>query len=156
MWIFLERDLFSVLIDVTNSCRKYLYKQIHRFGLHLCQNYKVQHCTGRQWGNKTMTTNGGNDYYKGIERKTKHRYKEKIDLISNCDPYTIKEEKMVIEIENFPSISYPAIVNNFLFALFCSCLPSSRYIINIINLFLDGSKKSWSKSFQIAEFLQGE
>ena len=80
-------------------------------------------CTGRQWGNKTMATNGGKEYYKGIEPKTKHRYKEKIDLISNCDPYTIKEDKMVIERENFPSISYPAIVNNFLFALFCFCLP---------------------------------
>ena len=70
-----------------------------------------------------MTTNGGKEYYKGIEPKTKHRYKEKIDLISNCDPYTIKEDKMVIERENFTSISYPAIVSNFLFALFCFCLP---------------------------------
>ena len=53
----------------------------------------------------------------GLEPKAKLRYKEKIDLSSNCDPYTIKKDEMMTEIENFPSISYPDIVNYLLFAL---------------------------------------
>ena len=64
-----------------------------------------------------MKTKEESDYYTGLELKTKLRYKEKIDLISNCDPYTIKKDEMMTEIENFPSISYPDIVNYFLFAL---------------------------------------
>ena len=58
-----------------------------------------------------------NDYYTGLEPKTKLRYKEKIDIFSSCDPYTIKKDEMMIGIENFPSISYPVIANYFLFAL---------------------------------------
>ena len=58
-----------------------------------------------------------NDYYTGLEPKTKLRYKEKIDLISSCDPYTIKKNEMMTGIENFPSISYTDIVHYFLFAL---------------------------------------
>ena len=64
-----------------------------------------------------MATRGERDYYKGLEPKTKLSYKEKIDLIFNCDPYTIKKDEMMTEIENFPSITYPDIVNYFLFAL---------------------------------------
>ena len=73
----------------------------------------------KQWDKRVMATRGESDYYKGLEPKTKLRYKEKIDLIFNCDPYTIKKDEMMTEIENFPSItiSYPHIVNYFLFAL---------------------------------------
>ena len=100
--------IFSVPIDVTNLCGKYLYKQIRHFG---------EQCAVRHWNNKTMKTKEESHYYTGLELKTKLRYKEKIDLISNCDPYTIKKDEMMTEIENFPSISYPDIVNYFLFAL---------------------------------------
>ena len=51
-----------------------------------------------------MATKLEYNYYKRLEPKTKLRYKEKIDLISNCDPYTIKKDEMMREIENFPSI----------------------------------------------------
>ena len=64
-----------------------------------------------------MATKGESDYYTGLETKTKLRYTEKIDLISNCDPYPIKRDEMMTGIENFPSISYPDIVNYFLFVL---------------------------------------
>ena len=64
-----------------------------------------------------MTKKGESDYYTGLEPKTKFRYKEKIDLISSCDPYTIKKDEMMTGIEKFPSISYPDIVNYFLFAV---------------------------------------
>ena len=64
-----------------------------------------------------MTTKGESDYYTGLEPKTKLRYREKNYLISNCDPYTVKKDEIMTEIENFPIISYPDIVNYFLFAL---------------------------------------
>ena len=43
--------------------------------------------------------------------------KKKIDLISTCSPYTLKNDEMITEIENFASISYPDTVNYFLFSL---------------------------------------
>ena len=64
-----------------------------------------------------MVTRGESDYYKGLEPKTKLRYKENINIICNCDPYTINKDEMITEIENFPSISYPDIFNYFLFAV---------------------------------------
>ena len=66
-------------------------------------------------GQQNNDNKGESNYYTGLETKTKLRYKEKTDLISNCDPYTIKKDEMMTGMENFPSISYPDIVNYFLF-----------------------------------------
>ena len=91
-----------------------------------------------------MTTKGESDYYTGLEPKTKRIYKEKIDLISNCDPCTIKKDEMMTEIGNFPRISYPGIVNYFLLAMSPFTKEELRHIndlSHIISLFLDGSKK---------------
>ena len=83
-----------------------------------------QQCAVRQWDSKTMTTKRVSNYYTGLVPKTRLRYKEKIDLISNCDPYTIRKNEMITGIENFHGISYPDIVNDFLFAL--SSLPGKN------------------------------
>ena len=64
-----------------------------------------------------MATKGESNYYTALETKTKRRYTEKIDLFSNCDPYPIKRDEMMTGIGNFSSISYPDIVNYFLFVL---------------------------------------
>ena len=88
-----------------------------------------------------MATRGESDYYQRLEPKTKLKYKEKIDLIFNCDPYTIKKDEMMTEIENFPSISYQDIVNYFLFALspFTKEELKAYKGLESYNLFVDGS-----------------
>ena len=56
-------------------------------------------------------------YFKGLENNSKARYKEKINLLGGCDPYDIKKDQMVVNIDKFPSVTYPDIANYFLFAL---------------------------------------
>ena len=108
----------------------------------------------KQWDKRVMATRGKSDYYKGLEPKTKLRYKEKIDLIFNCDPYTIKKDEMMTEIENFPSISYPDIVNYFLFAL--SPLTKEELkaykVLESYNQFVCG----WVKEVLMKEFSNGK
>ena len=100
-----------------------------------------------------MTTKGESDYYTGLEPKTKLRYKEKIDLIPSCDFYTIKKDEMMTGIENFPSISYPDIVNYFLFALSTLTKEELKAYkgLESYNQFVSG----WVKEVLIKEFSNG-
>ena len=71
----------------------------------------------KQWHSARWGSRKTKQWHTRLEPKTKLRYKEKIDLISICDPFTIKEDEIITGIENFPNISYPDIVNYFMFAL---------------------------------------
>ena len=55
-------------------------------------------------------------YFSKLDLKAKERYKEKIKLIENVDPYTLQKEAFTENIDCFPKVTYPDIVNYFLFA----------------------------------------
>ena len=55
-------------------------------------------------------------YFNKLDVKTKERYNEKISFIENVDPYLVKKEDFSNDVESFPSVTYPHIVNYFLFA----------------------------------------
>ena len=44
------------------------------------------------------------------------RYCQKIAAIGDVDPYTLKKDDLSADIEHFPSVTYPDIVNYMLFA----------------------------------------
>ena len=50
-------------------------------------------------------------YYSTLDPPSRKIYHEKTELIGNKDPYTLTENDFSVEIDNFPSISYPDIVN---------------------------------------------
>ena len=56
------------------------------------------------------------EYLKKLEGDAQKRYIEKIKLIDNEDPYSIKKSEMSSDKSLFPSITYPDIVNYLLFA----------------------------------------
>ena len=51
-------------------------------------------------------------YYSTLDPPSRKRYNEKTELIENKDPYTLSENGFSVEFDNFPSISYPDIVND--------------------------------------------
>ena len=55
-------------------------------------------------------------YFSKLDSKAKKRYKEKTKLIENVDPYTLQKEAFTENIDYFPKVTYPDIVNFFLFA----------------------------------------
>ena len=55
-------------------------------------------------------------YFSKLDLKAKERYKVKIKLIENVDPYTLQKEAFTENIDCFPKVTYPDIVNYFLFA----------------------------------------
>ena len=59
----------------------------------------------------------GNDYFLSLDDKSKRRYKVKINNIQGYDPYEIKKEELSSDISKFPPVTYPEIVNYFLFSL---------------------------------------
>ena len=56
------------------------------------------------------------DYLKSLDSKTAPRYKEKIGIINNLDPYTLKRKELNENIEIYPAVMYPDMVNYFLLA----------------------------------------
>ena len=50
-------------------------------------------------------------YYSTLDPRSRKRYNEKTELIENKDPYTLSENEFSVDFDNFPSISYPEIVN---------------------------------------------
>ena len=55
-------------------------------------------------------------FFSKLGLKSKERYKEKIKLIENVDPYTLQKDAFTKNIDYFPKVTYPDIVNYFLFA----------------------------------------
>ena len=54
-------------------------------------------------------------YFSKLDLKVKERYKEKIKLIENVEQNTLQKEAFTENIDCFPKITYPDIVNYFLF-----------------------------------------
>ena len=52
-------------------------------------------------------------YFSKLDLKAKEWYKEKIKLIENVDPYTVQKEPFIENIDCFPKVIYPDIVNYF-------------------------------------------
>ena len=50
-------------------------------------------------------------YYSTLDPPSQKKYNEKIELIENKDPYTLSENEFSVDFDNFPSMSYPEIVN---------------------------------------------
>ena len=56
------------------------------------------------------------EYLKNLDAKTAERYREKIAVIDHLDPYTLKRKDLMESIELYPPMTYPDLVNYFLFA----------------------------------------
>ena len=50
------------------------------------------------------------DYFNKLDPPTKKRYKEKLLIIGNIDPYSAPDSHFSVKIGDFPSICYPDIV----------------------------------------------
>ena len=59
-------------------------------------------------------------YSASLEGKSKERYQQKLALIDGVDPYTIPKKDWSEKVDDYPSISYPDIVN---YLIFTPCLP---------------------------------
>ena len=55
-------------------------------------------------------------YLQSLNIEAAERYRNKISVIGNIDPYTLKKKELVESIDLYPAITYPDIVNYFLFA----------------------------------------
>ena len=58
-----------------------------------------------------------NEYLKSLDSKMTQRYKDKFGIINNLDPYTLKRKELNENIELYPAVTYPDMVDYFLFAL---------------------------------------
>ena len=56
------------------------------------------------------------DYFNKLDPPTKKRYKEKLLIIGNIDPYSAPDSHFSVKIGDFPSICYPDIVNYLVFS----------------------------------------
>ena len=57
----------------------------------------------------------GKDCFLSLDDNSKRRYKVKINNIQGYYPYQIKKEELSSDISKFPPVTYPDIVNYFLF-----------------------------------------
>ena len=55
------------------------------------------------------------DYFNKLDLPTLKRYKEKLEIIGNIDPYSAPDSHFPVKIVDFPSICYPDIVNYLVF-----------------------------------------
>ena len=90
--------------------------------MNLCgkiQIRKPRHYGGQEYKQtesfSAMTT--GNNYFLSLDDQSKRRSKVKINIIQGYDPYQIKKEELSSGISKFPPVTYPDIVNYFLFSL---------------------------------------
>ena len=51
------------------------------------------------------------DYFNKLDPPTQKRYKEKLEIIGNIDPYSAPDSHFSVKIGDFPSMCYPDIVN---------------------------------------------
>ena len=51
------------------------------------------------------------DYFNKLDPPTQKRYKEKLEIIGNIDPYSVPDSHFSVKICDFPSICYPDIVS---------------------------------------------
>ena len=56
------------------------------------------------------------DCFNKLDPPTQKRYKEKLEIIGNIDPYSAPDSHFSVKIGNFPSICYPDIVNYLVFS----------------------------------------
>ena len=56
------------------------------------------------------------DYFNKLDPPTQKRYKEKLEIIGNIDPYSASDSHFSVKIGNFPSICYPDIANYLVFS----------------------------------------
>ena len=56
-----------------------------------------------------------NHFYSTLDPPGQKRYNEKTELIENKDPDTLSENEFSVDFDNFPSISFPGIVNYLVF-----------------------------------------
>ena len=59
----------------------------------------------------------GSNYFCSLDDKSKQRYKVKANNIEGYDPYQMKKEELSGDISKFPPVTYPDIINYFLFSL---------------------------------------
>ena len=55
------------------------------------------------------------DYFNKLDPPTQKRYKEKLEVIGNTDPYSAPDSDFSVKIGDFPSICYPDIVSYLVF-----------------------------------------
>ena len=56
------------------------------------------------------------DYFNKLDPPTQKRYKEKLEITGNIDPYSAPDSHFSVKIGNFPLICYPDIVNYLVFS----------------------------------------
>ena len=56
-----------------------------------------------------------NRFYSTLDPPSQKRYNEETELIENKDPYALSENEFSVTLDNFPSMSYPNIVNYLVF-----------------------------------------
>ena len=54
-------------------------------------------------------------YFQSLDPPTQKRYREKIELLGQVDPYDIQEYDLAEDAESLPEVTYLDIVNYFLF-----------------------------------------
>ena len=54
-------------------------------------------------------------YYSTLDPPSRNRYNEKTELIESKNPYPWSENEFSVDFDNFPSVSYPDIVNYLVF-----------------------------------------
>ena len=47
------------------------------------------------------------DYFNVLDPPTQKRYKEKLEIIGNIDPYSASDSHFSVKIRDFPSMCYP-------------------------------------------------
>ena len=62
-----------------------------------------------------MDADAISDYFRSLDPPARKRYEEKIKFIDNLDPYIIDNKNFTYDIKDFPTISYPDIVNYLVF-----------------------------------------
>ena len=67
-------------------------------------------------GEKCEEDNGISKYLQDLDAEHASRYRQKISVVENIDPYILKKQDLTSDIKYFPSITYPDIVNYMLFA----------------------------------------
>ena len=95
-----------------------------------------------------MTT--GSDYFLSLDDQSKRRYKVTLNIIQGYDPYQIKKEDLSSDISKFPLMTYPDIVNYFLFSLrpLTKEEPKAYKSLDSYNQFIPG----WIKEVKIKLF----
>ena len=77
-------------------------------------------------------------YSASLEGKSKERYQQKLALIDGVDPYTIPKKDWSEKVDDYPSISYPDIVNYPSLPVLTLLMTSSHKSLQAYNNFIEG------------------